>query len=355
MKSVRDIALCLMLLCLAGCAGIGPKTVDRDRFDYITALSNSWKSQMLLNIVKIRYCDAPVFLDVASVISGYTLETGVNLTGDWSGLTNGSSQSLGASGKYTDRPTITYSPVLGDKFARSMMTPIPPSSLVSLIQAGYPVDAVFRFTIHSINGIRNSYGGWSRSRSADPEFYPLLELMRKVQNSDAIGVRLKKINTENSMVWLFPNKPEESINADRVTLRKLLNIDPQAEELQVVYGSSQASDNEVAILTRSMLDLLVDLSSKIDVPAVHVTEKRVAPTVEDSAAPEAYAAPLLRIKCSSEKPSDAFVSISYHDYWFYIDDRDQNSKRAFSFLMFIFTLVETESKGGAPVVTIPAG
>jgi hypothetical protein len=40
-------------------------TVARDRFDYITAISDSWKSQMLLNLVKIRYGDAPVFLDVA--------------------------------------------------------------------------------------------------------------------------------------------------------------------------------------------------------------------------------------------------------------------------------------------------
>jgi hypothetical protein len=30
------------------------------------------------------------------------------------------------------------------------------------------------------------------------------------------------------------------------------------------------------------------------------------------------------------------------------------SKRLFSFLMFLFTLVETSGKEGAPIVTIPA-
>jgi hypothetical protein len=38
-----------------------------------------------------------------------------------------------------------------------------------------------------------------------------------------------------------------------------------------------------------------------------------------------------------------------------MDDRDLGSKRIFSFLMFVFTLVETGEKGMAPVVTIPTG
>lgn len=41
-------------LFFAGCAGVGPGTVNRDRFDYTMAISDSWKHQMLLNMVKIR-------------------------------------------------------------------------------------------------------------------------------------------------------------------------------------------------------------------------------------------------------------------------------------------------------------
>jgi hypothetical protein len=54
------------LIFSTGCGGIGPKTVARDRFDYITAVSESWEKQMLLNLVRLRYMHAPVFLDVAS-------------------------------------------------------------------------------------------------------------------------------------------------------------------------------------------------------------------------------------------------------------------------------------------------
>ena len=59
----------LILAGLSGCSSIGPRTVARDRFDYISAISDSWKAQMLLNVVKLRYADAPVFLDVTSVIT----------------------------------------------------------------------------------------------------------------------------------------------------------------------------------------------------------------------------------------------------------------------------------------------
>ena len=67
------IFLLVLVMTLAGCSSIGPESVTRDRFDYNTAISDSWKEQTLLNIVKIRYADMPLFVEVASIVSGYTL------------------------------------------------------------------------------------------------------------------------------------------------------------------------------------------------------------------------------------------------------------------------------------------
>ena len=67
------------LSCFTGCMSMGPWTIARDRFDYAAAISESWKSQTLLNLVKIRYADAPVFLDVASVINQYALRSSTHL------------------------------------------------------------------------------------------------------------------------------------------------------------------------------------------------------------------------------------------------------------------------------------
>ena len=35
----------------AGCRSVGPATLNQDRMDYVSALSDSWKNQMLLNLV----------------------------------------------------------------------------------------------------------------------------------------------------------------------------------------------------------------------------------------------------------------------------------------------------------------
>ena len=77
----------LLTFIMSGCSTIGPDTVKRDRFDYNSAISNSWKEQTLLNITKIRYADMPLFVDVASVVSGYSLERSVNLGGALSSST----------------------------------------------------------------------------------------------------------------------------------------------------------------------------------------------------------------------------------------------------------------------------
>lgn len=73
-RSLRIVTVVLLLSITVGCGSIGPTTVNRDRFDYITAISESWKQQTLLNIVKLRYADVPAFMEVGQVISGYELE-----------------------------------------------------------------------------------------------------------------------------------------------------------------------------------------------------------------------------------------------------------------------------------------
>ena len=91
----------LITFIMSGCSTIGPDTVERDRFDYNTAISNSWKEQTLLNIIKLRYADMPLFVDVASVVSGYTFERSINLDGTLSSdkAVQGDFFSLGSSGK----------------------------------------------------------------------------------------------------------------------------------------------------------------------------------------------------------------------------------------------------------------
>lgn len=355
MKITNCLMTAVFLLLLVNCAGIGPTTVSRDRSDYTAAISDSWKHQMLFNMVKLRYGDAPVFLDVSSVISQYQVAGQINLgttiqNNPWS-----TSQALGAMGQYVDRPTITYTPILGDKFARSLMSPIPPSAILSLIQGGYPVDLVFRLLVQEINGIRNRFGGEARARTADPQFYPLLQKMRSIQSSGAIGLRVSKTDKHEAAIMVFRGQRDASVDTLTAEVRKVLGLDPHASEFSVVYGAIPKDNKEIAVLTRSFLEVIIDLSADIEVPTAHVEEKRVGPThIEQTSSGETIG-PLIRIRSSAENPRDTFVSVPYRNSYFWIDDRDLVSKKIFSFLMFVLTLVETGEKGTTPIVTVPTG
>lgn len=344
---------------LSGCASIGPRTVARDRFDYISAISESWKAQMLLNVVKLRYADAPVFLDVTSVITQTGYQGIVGVSGSWwqnlLQLPFTSSVGVSATGTFGERPTVTYSPLSGEKFARSLLTPIPPAAVLSFLQAGYPVDVVLRLTVHTINGIHSRYGYGARAREADPEFFPLVEKLRAIQQSGQIGLRLKKIGNQTETSIVFSKKLDPAIQADIVEVRKLLGVDPQTDEFSVVYGSVAANDKEIALLTRSVLEIITDLSSYIDVPTANVEQKRTFPTPAPEIVNGVPLPGLIRIFSSPQKPDDAFAAVPYGQDWYWIDDKDFPSKRLFSFIMFLFTLTDTGDKQGAPVITVPAG
>ncbi|MBN1142026.1 MAG: hypothetical protein JXB25_09595 [Deltaproteobacteria bacterium] len=343
----------VLLLALSGCASLGPTSVDRDRFDYTTAVADSWKRQMLLNIVKIRYGDSPTFLDVVSIINQYSLETELRGNLGWSFPPNASSQGIGGTNRYYDRPTITYTPLTGEKFARNLMAPISPATVMSLVEGGYPIDLVFRVLVHSVNGIQNQFGGSARLRRADPEFYTLLEKLRYNQASGTIALRVKKTDNQAALVMVFRKRVDPAVEETAKEVRRILGLKEEAGEFRVVYGSMPANDQEIALLTRSIIEILSDISSTIEVPAEHVSEKRTPPTMEPEG--EGVKGKMIRILYADDNPTDAFAAVPYRNRWFWIDDKDFQSKRLFSFLMFVMTLTETGGKEGAPVVTISAG
>lgn len=348
------------LLCVVtsgGCGSIGSHTVKADRFDYSEALSSTWKQQMLFNMVKLRYGDTPVFLDVASVINQYSVETQVDMRFNWVSpvVSIGDSQAVGGSARYTDKPTITYTPLSGERFARSLMKPLPPSAVLSLIQAGYPVDLVLRICTHSVNGVRNRYGGSARARPADPDFYPLLGHLRRIQDSGTMGLRVQKVSETEAIMMTLRGKTAVQDDPDTQAVRRILGLDPRGGEFRVVYGAVAKDDKEIAILSRSVLEIMIDLASFIEVPAEHVEQQRVNATMALEVIDGKLVGAPIRIQGGEAAPADAFASIKYRGSWYWIDDRDLRSKSVFSFMMFIFSLTETEGREGAPIVTIPAG
>ncbi len=349
---LRFLFLMLPVVFLPACSPIGPNTVPRDRFEYTDAISESWKKQMLLNIVKVRYADAPVFLDVSSIISQYALETELQASTKLDARNN---QTFGGRSKYTDRPTITYNPLTGEKFTRNVLTPIPPAAILNLVQGGWPVDRVLAVCVKSINRIDNRAGSPAFLRGANPKFYQLISELRAIQQEGGVGVRIEQKEGNLKSIIFFESSDDEEIKQRLSGIKKLLNLSPDVNEYTLVYGRVPKSQTELAILSRSLMEIMLELSTYIDVPQKDLDEGRILPTLHRSVEESTGMPPLIHIHSSTNEPSDAYISVRYRDYWFYIDDKEPRSKGMLTFIMILFSLAETGGPSQAPLVTIPAG
>jgi len=337
----------LALLVLAGCTSVSPQHVTTDRMDYGQVVGDSWKRQTLLNVVRLRYADAPVFLDVSSIINSYTVGGNVNAGAVLPSRTNPDVFSLGATGNWSNTPTVTYQPLMGDRFTRSLLQPIPPSAVFQLLQGGWPANLVLPTTVGSINGLRNTIAGVV----ADPGFNELSLAMTRIQRAGGVGIRVEPRKDGSAVVMVMRRGNGTELSADGRRVRELLGLDEAINEFQITYGLVPENNHEVAMQTRSMMEIMLQLGFGIDLPAGHAKDGRALPGLHQPG--EAEAKPLVHIHSGTQAPTDAYAAVPYKGYWYWIDDTDIASKRTFTFLMILFSLAETGQTTAAPVVTVP--
>jgi hypothetical protein len=304
---------------------------------------------MLYNLVKLRYGDVPVFMDVSSIINQYQIAGAVNVNGSWTNPPYSSTTSVGGTGQYAERPTITYTPQTGDKFTRSLLTPIPPSVLMNFLQAGRSPDLLLHVGVQSMNGIQNA----GLTTPADPRFEKIVKLITKMQQAGGVVVRFGEGKDKGTTYLIVTNADDPNVAAERGELRQILKLKPDATELTVVYGASPANDTQVAMVTRSVFDIMVQVSLAAEVPQKDIDEGRALPDSPLSHDPSYK--PLAQIRCSKSQPKDAAIMVRYRDLWFWVDDRDMKSKRMFTMLLLMVNLAESGQPAPAPLVTIPAG
>jgi hypothetical protein len=352
---VKDLALGVAAAALCGCAAIGPRTVAVDRFDYSTAIAESWKEQTLLNIVKIRYADLPVFVDVSSIVAGYSLQTGVTVNGVLSSknAVQGNYGSVGGQAVYTDRPTITYVPMTGDKFMHGLITPIDPRNIFFLLQAGYPADYILGLAVESLNGVRNRWAAGGVVRPADPDFVRALKLLREVQAVGGVGMRVEEDKAKGSTAVLLFRRDDlpAEIQQKSAEIRRLLKLPEDQQKFVLLYSPMRGAANELAVNSRSMLQILQAFASYVEVPEEHLRAGLAAPGFEHESPDQRDVG---RIRSGMSKPEGAYAAVQYRGHWFWVDGSDTQAKRALTTVIFFFTLAETGNAERLPLVTIPA-
>jgi len=346
--SNKTLVAVLLPLLLSACTSYGPQTIERDRMDYGTSVRNSVKEQLLANIVGLRYMEAPVFVDVSSVINQYALSGNVQAgVGFNNSFSSGDTGALSAGGRWEDRPTITYTPISGKKFSESLLTPVPPEALFALVQSGWPTDLMFRLTVTAMNGVEDAGTG----RQADPDFRELLKVWARLRDSRTIGLRRSKEGADKPpqiIVYINEDNANEQINKDLALVRRILKLDPGEREYTLAYGLVQDQPTEIAVLTQSILDIMVNLAWEVNVPQEHVESGRTRETFVD----KGVGGSLFQVQYSEEEPDDAYVAVWNRGYWFYIDDRDMKTKRTFGVLQILLSLTDAGESARGPVVSI---
>lgn len=362
---------------LSACGPMGPGKLRNDQLEYSRALGDTQKHEMLLNIVRLRYADPPTFLDTTQVIAGYSVSKSISggfyaypATAVGNYLFGTGTMSLGES------PTFTYQPVTGQQYAENVVRPISPTVIMPLSLGGLPIDTLLRLTAQSIDGLSNVRGlGAGPSGGGSVRFYLLLHDLRQLQIQGAMTIRItsetptppdskkndgksdsngnggNSTGTERSYLVLTSTS-DSNLLAIQAEVRRLLHLDPGAEEAEIVYGPyPKHPGKQIAILTRSMLAMLTQLAYEVEVPEDDIKSGRTPPTIGQIGIENR---PEVVIHSSREEPDSQYAAVSYNNTWFWISDRDFQSKLAFTMVQVLAALAATNHTAGA-VVTIPAG
>lgn len=355
-QAVPETLILIACLLVSACTSFGPRHVPVDRFNYNQAVGRSANEQMLLNLVRMRYRDVPVFLAVSSVLTQYVYTGVVGVIGA-SGSSLGDPQfSVGGNAnlRYFERPTITYSPLTGEEFAKQLLTPIPSETIFSLIQSGWPADHLLTMSLERLNTVENeSFEPVPAPYNVERRriFQQVVGLILALGKRRALEMLRNEAEPSAPRLLVFEENPEPETQQLIEELKRVLGLDPHRSVFRVTRQFLHRDTDEITIRVRSLLAMMGFLSRGVEVPAGHAAEKRA----EVSTGSTDQAKGLVRIHSAPARPADAFVAVQYQDYWFYIAQADHASKQAFGLLTYLYQLQAPQAPSGAPLLTVPTG
>lgn len=413
MLNARPYLGVVLAVCVAvsvcGCV-LGPRALRASRVRYNEAIQATTNEQLLLNLVRLQYREAPLFLEVGAVSAQFAFKQTADIDGtiNEGPLPNYPDKlALGAGTSFEEKPTVTFTPLQGSEFVTQLLSPVQFDVVVLLSRSGWSIDRVLRLTVQAMNGLDNASGASGPTPAHAPQYQEfaqvsalfrelqkqgLLELgyatretdlpislpIERVELLDVVeaanqGYRLRTSDTGNQLIvtqtsrvllWRVP--PQALRSAEVQEIVELLGLDPQCTEYEirpVPVGRSEGSvprgqRTRIEVATRSLLGTLFYISQAVEVPEAHRAENLVTSTVTAEGEPfdwHLVTGRLMRVHVQALPPRRTAVAVRHRGYWYYIDDADLTSKTTFSLLSQLFALQAGEVEAVAPVLTLSIG
>ncbi|MCB1728997.1 MAG: hypothetical protein KDI21_00825 [Halieaceae bacterium] len=331
----------------------GPTLVSGSRTDYNMVLRQADDQQMLLNLVRLRYRDQPMFLEVSALNTQFSISNEVSAS---TVLGQGDSY-LGVGGSVIaqETPTVSYTPLKGADFVKRILDPIDLDTLFLLNSSGWSSERLFRLLVDEMNTVGNAQGSNGPTPAQAPayeEFKHLAYLLRHLAQDGMVSGGSYK----NQTVLIFA--PEVRHRADYLEFTHLLKLDPDKLVYPVTVAARGGHANSINLRFRSLAGVMYFLSQSVQVPEADVAAGRVTVTQDEAGQVfdwQRVTEGVMRIKSSSQPPDNAAVAVNYRNSWFYIDDSDLDSKTTFALLGQVYQLQSGDTSTIAPVLTLPVG
>ncbi|MEP0132212.1 MAG: hypothetical protein ABJJ25_04250 [Eudoraea sp.] len=393
---------------------VGSKLYKTSFTQYNDAVRTTLDQQMLANLVRMRYLQSPIFLQVSSLNTSFVVGGNVGASAG-----NGGAYGANIGGSYEERPTISFSMPESRAYYGRLLAPLSADQVTSLVLAGFDSELVFRTAARGINGLRNinaDYGNTSEETIMYAQFKEAFGLIKKLRTTGIVDLELGGKETswsspvkvdakgEMSQVLLlgaasyamsndaeivsYPDgkwqthryekhmalrfAPAAINSADAQRLKKLLGLDihrnnfsiveaemVNAEKARGVLGQSPgALDSsvvwtEVGLRGRSMLEIMQVASKEVRVPQTDIELGIASANQSRDQSNDTGEADWLVIKSSDSKSSSGSLMVEYRGHWFYIDDSDLQSRETFAMITALFAVVGGTVPGAHPVLTLP--
>ena len=345
-KYLAGLLLVISSSIFLGCTKYGPVFLQSERSQYNQAIQKTNDEQLLLNLVRLKYRDTPLFMEVHNIASQFTLQNDIGIS---------TQLQAGAKGIFTpdastfveESPTISYSPLHGENFVQGVLTAISLKTIVLLFHSGWNVERIFKVCLQRIDKLKNAPGASGPTPKIAPKtgkFFKAAKYLRQLQSQGGLDLVYRVSDGEPQLVIHISEAFKNSEPANQFAR----SINATIGQTSYVFGAPSIKDKQsIDIVTRSLLGVMFYLSEAVQVPEQDIVEGRVTVTKTDEGEVFDWAeitGELLRIHNSPNPPVDVSLLIFYRNYWFYINDSDLISKSTFSLLAQIYAL-QSEKEG----------
>jgi hypothetical protein len=369
-------AFLLFSVILAGCT-LGPRQLKGNRLGYNVSIQKSDNEELLLNFVRLRYMEVPCFMQVSSVTSSFEYSLALEAQAQWSRgdfYTQFARRFINplARGSYTESPTISYTPLAGEKFVSSLLTDVTPQRFWFLHRSGWEIDLLLNLLVRKLGPLHNpdpfEYQEEPKYLEEGRRFQQFAHLLREYLRRDDFSLvypdPAEKLPYDLAMELRFRSAAEARLFESLLGTKLKLSPLPDGHLLGQIFLSTKAgfrkqeeSNLEGPLLRlrfRNFVGVLVNLLNGVEIPPGELEQgiaNRASPPARDPSLGTAH----ITVHCVGAFPEKSLVAIRYRGHCFFIADNDFASKRTFAFVSTLLALQSGEAKPTAPVLTLPVG